>query len=235
MAMVIEKTIGELVAENPERARVFEKYRIDYCCGGKLSLAEACSRKGADPAAVAEALEALDAVASPTGTDWASAPLASLADHIVETHHGYLAAELPRLSAMAARVAKVHGEHAPETIQLAAVFEEFKAEMIDHARKEESILFPWIRSLEQGIVAPMLAGATVASPIHCMEKEHEQAGAALEEMRRLSNGFQPPMDACNTWRVLYASLEALEEDMHIHVHKENSILFPRAIALESMR
>jgi regulator of cell morphogenesis and NO signaling len=235
MPILIEQSVGQLVAENPERARVFEKYRIDYCCGGKLTLSDACGRKGADVVMVAEELAALDSAPSQVGTDWTSAPLAELADHIVATHHAHLETELPRLSILAQRVAKVHGEYAPETVKLQAVFEVFKAEMTDHAMKEESILFPWIKRLEQGGAAPMLASATVASPIHCMEQEHEHAGAALEEMRHLTNAFRPPMGACNTWRVLYASLEALEHDMHVHVHKENSILFPRAIALEGMR
>lgn len=233
MPVLNEQTVGQLVAENPERARVFEKYRIDYCCGGKLSLSEACGRKGADLEAVVEALATVDAVSPSVGTDWTTAPLAELADHIVATHHAYLETELPRLSALAARVAKVHGDHAPETVRLQAIFEEFKAELTEHAMKEEQILFPWIKGLEQGGVAPVMAGATVASPIACMEKEHDNAGAALEQMRALTNGFCPPMDACNTWRVLYASLDALEQDMHVHVHKENSILFPRAIALEA--
>lgn len=235
MPVLIEQSVGQLVAENPERARVFEKYRIDYCCGGKLSLSEACGRKGANLDAVVEALATVDAVSPSVGTDWTTSPLAALVDHIVATHHAYLETELPRLSGLAARVAKVHGDHAPETVRLQAIFEEFKAELTDHAMKEEAILFPWIRSMERGGVAPMLAGATVVSPIHCMETEHEHAGAALEAMRTLTNDFCPPMDACNTWRVLYASLEALEQDMHVHVHKENSILFPRAIALEAAR
>jgi regulator of cell morphogenesis and NO signaling len=225
MSLVLDSTVGRLVAENPARARVFEKHRIDYCCGGKLPLAEACERRKLDYATVVADLEAVDlAGAEIVLTNWGRAPLGELADHIVATHHAYLAQELPRLDAMGARVAKVHGHHAPEVIDLHSVFVAFRQELEEHAMKEEQVLFPWIKRLEAGELGPF--HASVANPIRCMEHEHENAGHALERFRELTNGYQPPEDACNTWRVLYASLEALEQDMHTHVHKENSILFP---------
>jgi len=226
-------TVGSLVAENPARARVFEKYRIDYCCAGKVELANACARRGADIDVVLRELAECDAGGvKASGEDWTKEPLTKLADHIVDTHHKFLEAELPRLDAMTARVAEVHGTHAPEVAELREVFVAFRAELEGHARKEETILFPWIKKMEQEGSGPMAPGATVGDPIRCMEHEHDDAGAALEKMRELTNGFVPPMDACNTWRVLYASLEALERDMHTHIHKENSILFPRALELE---
>jgi regulator of cell morphogenesis and NO signaling len=232
MSLTLESTVGRLVAENPARARVFEKHRIDYCCGGKLPLAEACERRHVNLDAVVADLEAVDlAGASKAPTNWDRAPLGELADHIVATHHAYLAQELPRLEAMSARVAKVHGHHAPEVVELYSAFVAFRHEMEEHAMKEEQVLFPWIKRLEAGEPGPF--NASVANPIRCMEHEHENAGNALQGFRELSNGYQPPEDACNTWRVLYASLEALEQDMHTHVHKENSILFPRALQLES--
>lgn len=233
MTATLEVTVGQLVAALPARARVFEKHRIDYCCGGKLPLAEACARRGVDAAAVLAELEAVEVDATADGaTDWTTAPLSNLADHIVATHHAYLRGELPRLETMAARVEKVHGDHAPEVIELHRVFEAFRAELEEHANKEEQILFPWIRRMEHGDgLSPM--PFSVANPIRCMEHEHDNAGAALEKMRELTNEWQPPADACNTWRVLYASLAALEADMHVHVHKENSILFPRAVELEA--
>jgi regulator of cell morphogenesis and NO signaling len=234
MSLTVEETVGRLVAANPARARVFEKHRIDYCCGGKLPLAEACTRKGVSLDQVVGELEEVDASGGDTsGRDWNTAPLAELARHIVDTHHAYLRLELPRLEAMAARVAKVHGSHAPETIELHAAFLPFRAELEEHANKEEQVLFPWITRMEEGASNAAPFPASVAHPIRCMEHEHDDAGAALETFRRLTNDYQPPEDACNTWRVLYASLEALEEDMHVHVHKENSILFPRAIELEA--
>lgn len=233
MAATLETTVGQLVAAIPARARVFEKHRIDYCCGGKLPLAEACARRGVDPETVLAELATVDAGCSgDASVDWTAAPLSELADHIVATHHAYLRAELPRVGAMAARVEKVHGEHAPEVIELHRVFAAFRAELEEHANKEEQVLFPWIRRMEHGDGSSPMP-FSVANPIRCMEHEHDNAGAALDKMRALTNGWQPPSDACNTWRVLYASLEAIEADMHVHVHKENSILFPRALELET--
>ena len=231
MEMTVEKTVGQLVAENPARARVFEKHRIDFCCGGKMPLSEACAKRGLSLDVVAADLAHCDTAGKPETRDWTTAPLSELADHIVATHHAYLQSELPRLAAMASRVAKVHGEHAPQTITLHAAFTDFREELEEHAQKEEQILFPWIRGMESGSRSGVLP-TSVANPIRCMEQEHDNAGKALELFRNLTNNYTPPMDACNTWRVLYASLEALEEDMHVHVHKENSILFPRAVELE---
>ncbi|MCC6547843.1 iron-sulfur cluster repair di-iron protein [Candidatus Sumerlaeota bacterium] len=234
MSAILEKTVGQLVAESPARARVFEKHRIDYCCAGKIPLADACKRRNVDFDTVVRELEACDATEPVSNEpDWTKAPLSQLADHIVETHHQYLKDELPRLDAMTARVAKVHGDHAPEVVQIRSVFVEFRREFEEHAEKEEQILFPWIKRVESsGRANAPFPGATMANPIRCMEHEHESAGQALEQFRKLSNDYQPPMDACNTWRVLYASLETLEQDMHVHIHKENSILFPRSLALE---
>ena len=234
MSAITEKTVGQLVAESPARARVFEKHRIDYCCAGKIPLADACQRRKVDYDTVVRELEACDATAPASNeTNWSKASLADLADNIVGTHHKYLWDELPRLDAMTARVAKVHGDHAPEVVQIRTLFVEFRREMEEHATKEEQILFPWIKRLEaSGAAGSPIPGATVANPIRCMEHEHDSAGQILEQFRKLSNDYQPPADACNTWLVLYASLETLEQDMHTHIHKENSILFPRALAIE---
>lgn len=233
MAVLDAQTVGQLVAQNPARARVLEEYRIDYCCGGKLPLAEACERRKVNLEQVLRDLEACDASESDTcDRDWTLAPLTELVQHIVATHHAYLSGELPRLQAMANRVAQVHGDRAPQTLRIAAIFCALCQELQAHTAKEEQILFPWINAMEELGNTGMPFQASVASPIACMEHEHGQAGAALEKLRELTNDYTPPMDACNTWRVLYASLEALEHDMHTHIHKENSILFPRALELE---
>ncbi|MBX3730815.1 MAG: iron-sulfur cluster repair di-iron protein [Candidatus Sumerlaeia bacterium] len=225
--------VGQLVARNPALARILEHHRIDYCCGGKLPLADACQRRGADLPTVIAALEAADAApAAADATDWAAAPLSDLIHNIVSTHHSYLAQELPRLSYLTQKVAHAHGAGHPEVLELARVFEAFRAELEHHAMKEERILFPWIRHMEHGVAPDQFPATGVEHPIRCMEEEHDNAGNALETFRRLTGDFQTPEGACNSWRVLYASLEALEADMHIHVHKENNILFPRALALE---
>lgn len=236
MTQYTQQTVGQLVAEKPCRARVFEKHRIDFCCGGKISLAEACEKRKVDMNQVIKELAACDASGSETAEiDWTKAPLGELAEHIISAHHDYLRSELPRIEKMAARVAKVHGDHAPEVIKIHSVFVPLRQELEEHTMKEEQILFPWIKRLATGDMTAMPFAATVAHPIRCMEDDHDEAGQALERIRQLSEDFNPPEDACNTWRVLYASLEALEQDMHIHIHKENSILFPRALEIEDSR
>lgn len=228
-----ETTVGRIVAEQPNRSRVFEALGVDYCCGGKKPLAEVCEKKGLD---VADVVERLVAVPHP-GAD-ADATLClemvlpELADHIEATHHAYLRRELPRLMKMTAKVAKVHGEKDVRLGQLSTLFERFQGDLEAHMMKEERVLFPAIRRL-CGIDAPCACSpATIAAPIGVMEAEHDEAGAALEAMRTLTDGFTPPDWACNTYRAMLDGLHELEQDMHQHVHKENSILFPRALELE---
>lgn len=217
-------TVGELVVERPARARAFERLGIDYCCGGKLPLAEACRKRGLDPHGVVEALDAVEERQS-ADRDWSTSPLAELADHIEQTHHAYLREELPRLSAMTKKVAAVHGDTHAGLKELADVFESFAYGLASHMEKEERVLFPMIRVLEQGGPA---GGPGIDAPVAAMEEEHDEAGQALQAMRRLTDGFTPPRDACNTYRAMLDGLAQLKADMHAHVHKENNILFPRA-------
>jgi regulator of cell morphogenesis and NO signaling len=219
-------TVGELVAERPARSRIFEELGIDYCCGGKLSLAEACARKGLDPDEVSRRLAATEVAESET--DWRAAPLAALADHIVSTHHAFLRRELPRLRGLLAKLARVHGDRHPELRDALAVFGPFADELTEHMMKEERVLFPLITGLESGRVPRT---PFVLQPIAVMEAEHDDAGRALAEMRRLTGGYALPADGCGTYRAAMAGLAELEADMHEHVHKENSILFPRAARL----
>lgn len=235
MAIQANQTVGELVVERPQRSRVFEKYGIDYCCGGKRSLEEACQRKGVDLNQVITQLDAADSAAdvSKAGIDPGKMTLTELADHIENTHHAYLRTELPRLTQLVEKVARAHGERDPRLVQVQEVFGPFRDEMMMHMHKEDQILFPLIRALESGEASGPSHCGSVANPIHQMEAEHDDAGHALEMMRSLTDGFTPPEIACNTHRAMLDGLAFLERDMHTHVHKENSILFPRAIDLES--
>lgn len=219
-------TVGELVAERPSRSRVFEELGIDYCCGGKLTLADACARKGLDVDAVNQRLDAAD-VGEP-GTDWRTAPLAALCEHVASTHHAYTRRELLRLRGLLIKLARVHGDRHPELFDTLAVFEPFADDLTAHMTKEEQVLFPLIARIESGEVAPT---PFVLRPIAVMEAEHDEAGRALEEMRRLTNDYAMPADGCGTYRAGMAGLADLEADMHAHVHKENSILFPRVAQL----
>lgn len=234
--LTAQKTVGELVRERPSRARVFEDLGIDYCCGGKKPLAEACAKKGHDVDKVLESIKEVDSSGSvEDATDYASMPLDELADHIVATHHAYLVRELPRMQQMSAKVAKVHGDKDARLGQLASVVNDLVEELSTHMMKEERILFPVIRQLEQSDTLPAMPFGTLANPIRAMEAEHDTAGSGLEDMHRLTDGYAPPDWACNTYRALLDGLHELELDLHQHIHKENNILFPRALAIEESR
>lgn len=225
-------TVGEWVVDRPSRSRLFEKLGIDYCCGGKQPLAQACEAKGLDTEKVIEALIREGEVADPSQPDWSQAPLSELCDHIVATHHAYLNTELPRLQAIVTKVASVHGERHPEMADVRGVFENLKAELESHMDKEEQVLFPMVRQLERATERPTFHCGSLANPIRVMEHEHDGAGNALAALRQLTKDYSTPEDACNTWRAMADGLRQLEEDLHIHIHKENNILFPRALRVE---
>ena len=231
----ITETVGSIVARQPALSRVFEQAGIDYCCGGKMPLNQACRKQGIDPEHFVAKLEQATAAADVAGVDAAAMTLTALADHIEGTHHAYLKTELPRLGALTTKVAAVHGEHDVRLAQVRDTFAGLAAEMAQHMLKEERILFPMIRQLEASQAMPAFHCGSVANPIGQMELEHDQAGAALAQLRELTDGFNPPGWACNTYRAMLDALANLEHDLHQHVHKENNILFPRAVALEAER
>ena len=226
---LLVRTVGELVAERPGRSRVFQAFHIDFCCQGGRTLREACEGKGLATDAVVEQLEAELADQSAPARNPATLPPDELAAYIVEVHHGFLREELPRLHAMSERVAQVHGGHTPSLVEMFHVFTALEAELASHMMKEEQVLFPAIRAMSQGQPPP----GSLEAPIACMIHEHEEVGAALARLRELSHGFEPPSDACNTYRALFAGLRDLEEDTHRHVHLENAVLFPAARAMAS--
>ncbi len=229
-----EATVGQLVTERPARSRVFEALAIDYCCGGKLPLAAACEKRGLDTRTVIGLLEEADIKSESIGVVDASAmTLKELADHIVQAHHDFLREELPRLDAITEKVFRVHGEHEPRLKNVREAFVELKDEMLSHMAKEEHVLFPMIRKMEETGAAQSCCGGTLAKPIEQMEAEHTHSGDALETMRRATDGYLPPTWACNTYRAMLDGLARLERDMHQHVHKENNVLFPRALQLEA--
>ncbi len=224
---LLDRSVGELVAERPGRSRVFQSFQIDFCCQGGRTLRDACERKGIATEAVVEQLEAELEDKSAPAQNPAELPPHELAAYIVETHHGFLRRELPRLHAMSERVAQVHGGHTPSLLEMFHIFTAMEAELASHMMKEEQILFPAVVAMTRGEPAP----GTLAGPIACMIHEHEEVGAALARLRELSHGFQPPADACNTYRALFAGLHDLEQDVHRHIHLENAVLFPAAKAM----
>jgi len=210
-----DATIGQIAAETPASVRVFERYGIDYCCGGRVAFDEACRGRGLDAEAVRAEIEREGPVAE-DHTDWTKAPVNDLIDHILEKHHVYLKTNLPLIEAKIAKVMQAHGEKVPA---IAGVFGAMKEELDAHMMKEEMILFPMIRSTGRGAMGP----------IRVMLAEHDSAGDALAALRSLTSGYAVPEGACNTWRSLYFELAELERDLHRHIHLENNVLFPRVL------
>lgn len=223
--------VADLVLARPGRARVFERFEIDYCCGGKTPLDAACAARGLDLAVVTAALEE-PLEDGDEDIDWASASLTELCSNIIEQHHGYLREELPPLRALVDKVARVHGDTHVELLDVQAVFHELADELEQHMLKEERIVFPACVALDRGARDPFPFGS-VENPIGVMLHEHDEVAAGLAGLRMLTGAYEPPVGACNSYRAMLERLEALEQDTHRHVHKENNILFPRAVELET--
>ena len=229
-------TVGQWVTAHPEAARAFEELQVDYCCGGQTTLAKVCQQKDLDVEDVlAQLTRTIADAKNEPAEDWSCKPLGELCDHIEQTHHVFLRNELPRLSELVEKVVRAHGAGHPELVELQAVFNALRAELEPHMFKEEHILFPAIRQLEASDDLPQFPFGTIGNPIRMMEHDHDAVGNALRHIRELTADFQPPLDACNTWRVMLDSLRRLEADTHRHVHKENNILFPQAQLLEASR
>jgi regulator of cell morphogenesis and NO signaling len=226
-----ETTVGEIVRALPARSRIFENLGIDYCCGGKKPLAEVCRAKNLDPATVVAMLAALDGGGETLTANPDTMSLAELCDHIEFVHHGYLREELPRLDFMTRKVAAVHGDHEPRLLEVRRVFEVFNAEIAAHTQEEDQTIFPAIRQLESDGGDKAARAATLTEACAKLESEHESAGAALARFKELTDSYTPPDWACNTFRALYDGLAQLEKHTHQHVHKENNVLFPRALAM----
>lgn len=230
-------TLGAIVADDYRAAAVLERFGLDFCCGGRRTLEEACAQQAIEPTVVGAALESLGCLASDRQVPDASCAADVLADYIVARHHAYVRAQLPVIAGHLARLQQVHGQRHPELATVAIHFARVADELRMHLRKEEEILFPHIRALaaaaERGAPAPPNMFGTVANPIRMMEAEHQGAGNELELLRALTGNFTVPADGCATYRVCFEELEAFDRDLRMHIHLENNILFPRAVALEA--
>jgi regulator of cell morphogenesis and NO signaling len=228
MTITEHSLIADIAADVPSSVRIFQRHGVDFCCGGKRPLAVACEELGLSLEEITREIETAAAGAAPSDCDWNTAPLHDLTAHIVATYHEPLREEMPRLEAMATRAARVHGQKAPRLLgRIEAIVGELSADLNEHMRKEELVLFPAIRNIEKGGTSRVPLDA----PIRVMEWEHDRAGELLAELRSLTDGYRPPEWACATVRALYQGLAELEASMHVHVHLENNILFPRALAL----
>jgi regulator of cell morphogenesis and NO signaling len=236
MDITPQTQISEIVVHNPAATRIFHRHGIDFCCGGKRPLGEVCAERQLDVEQLRREIAAADP-GEAEERDWSAEPLAAIVEHILARYHRPLQEELPRLRAMAQKVVRAHGASFPETIPpLQRCLNELADDLESHMMKEERVLFPYIVALEEaateGRALPRSPFGTVANPIAALEADHDEAGRLLAEMNRLTAGYQLPEGACNTFRALYHGLSELEREMHLHVHPENYVLFPRAAEME---
>ena len=238
MILSLDKTVRDLALEMPQATRVLEKLKIDYCCGGDKPLGEACATAGIEVANLERMLEeAGQAEAQGNASlDFQQATLSELIGHILDKHHVYTKSEMARLEPLVDKVIGAHGENHPELREIGEVFQTLCADLKPHMFKEEQILFPYILEMEiaslQNRPAPLAPFGTVNNPVRMMMMEHETVGDILRELRALSSNYTVPADGCISYQTLYQALEAFEQDLHLHIHLENNILFPRAIELE---
>jgi len=230
------ETIGQIVAKDYRKAQVFKNMGIDFCCGGKKTIAEVCEKKGIDPDEVERRLEAIKGENSNSETDFQNWDLGFLSDYIINTHHRYVRENTAFILELAQKVARVHGERHPELIRVAALFSRIGNDLTLHIIKEEKILFPFIKELAQvyntGGMLPSADFGKISVPIQIMDSEHEQVGGDFETIRTITSNYQLPVDACSSYTILFKKLEEYENDLHRHVHLESNILFPKAIQLE---
>ena len=216
------KTVREIAGQHADSYKIFHKYGIDFCCGGKRLLSDVCEEKGIELSAIANDFTALEETSSDQ-KDWNTETLENLINHIVDTHHQYLRDDLPRLFHLTQKVASRHGERDTHLYKVLETFASMANELLAHIEKEEKILFPMIIEMEKtSDISPQ-----IMMPILAMEAEHEEAGAALEELDRLTESYTIKPNMCASYQALYVGLKQLEEDLKLHIHKENNILFPR--------
>lgn len=220
-------TLGAVVTAHPDLARELERRGLDYCCHGRDRLADACRGAGLDPATV---ISELEAVAAPRTTEpWTELSPVALVDHIETVHHRYLWQELPRLGTLTDKVVAAHGTRHRELADVAALFAQLRADLEPHLTKEERVLFPMIRELVNAATAPTFHCGPIANPISVMMLEHDRAGELLTRLRAATHNYRVPADGCASYRACYQALAELEADTHLHIHKENNVLFPAVL------
>jgi regulator of cell morphogenesis and NO signaling len=229
MNVTLEKMVSDIVTEYPGTIPVFEQFGIDYCCGGKQPLGQACEKKRLD---VSEVVAAIDAESQET-TELSGqrGSLAEMCQHITERHHEHERQEFLLMRGLLEKVQRKHGASHPEVFFIAESVASLEKDLLQHFRDEEDVLFPYIASLESESTTIVPTAHNLSQPIQRMLSDHEHAGEQLSLLRETTNNYQPPADACTTFRALWRTLEDFEKDLHLHVHLENNILFPRALAL----
>jgi regulator of cell morphogenesis and NO signaling len=244
MSIDVQQTVREVALSTPAATRVFEKFGIDYCCGGNKPLAQAC---GEAKISIREVIDSIESAArsaqvrqdAPVADDWSTATLSDLIAHINHTHHKYTREEIARLGPLFDKVCNVHGPSHPELLEIRHDFQALAQELTVHMMKEERVLFSFIERMQESVVAgePVIPApfGSVNNPVSMMIHEHDTAGNLRREIRKQSNGYQPPVGACTSYKTLFSALAEFERDLHQHIHLENNILFPRAIEMEQAR
>lgn len=237
MGTLDKKTIGEYVAQDFRTAALFSKYGIDFCCKGNRTIEEVCEKKEVTPEDLLNQITEILATKSDSGIDFKAWPLDLLADYIEKTHHRYVEEKIPVLLQFLDKLCKVHGASHPELFEINELFKGCAGELTQHMKKEELILFPFIKKMVKATISDELIEqphfGTVNNPIAMMMAEHEAEGDRFVKIATLTNNYTPPADACNTYKVTFSMLNDFEQDLHKHIHLENNILFPKAAALET--
>lgn len=233
---LLQQKVGDVVAKDYRTATIFKKHGIDFCCGGGKSIEEVCKQKNLNPEELVKELMDVEKQKPTTQNNYDEWDLSFLADYIVNVHHKYVEETIPHLLEFSKKVAKVHGNSNPEVIRVQELVQDSVNELVPHMKKEELVLFPYIKKLENAIKQhnskPQAPFGMVENPIRMMLYEHDTVGNYFKEMETITNQFTPPEYACNTYRVLYAKLKEFYEDLILHTHLENNIMFPKAIAME---
>lgn len=235
MNITKDTIIGDLVAHDYRAAAVFKKNKIDFCCNGNRSIVDACSKKGLDSNQIVKDLIDASQTKGDNQTDYSSWPLDLLADYVEKKHHRYVKEKTQEIMPFLTKIVRVHGEHHPELHEVLELFTDSAEDLASHMDKEENILFPHIRrmveakSKGESVSAPF---GTVQNPIKVMMAEHDNEGERFRKIDELTDGYTMPADGCTTYRVTFAMLKEFEDDLHLHIHLENNILFSKAVELE---
>lgn len=231
-----EKTIGQLVADDYRTAQVFRNHKIDFCCKGNRTLQEVAEKKNLNLDMIYREIDEIQRRGAVENTDFKALPLDLLADYITKKHHRYVEEKIPVLKQYLNKLEKVHGARHPELLKINYLFTASSGELAMHMKKEELVLFPYIRKMvkakQQNLALDDPHFGLVKNPIRAMMQEHDNEGERFQQIEELSNGYTPPADACNTYKVTFAILREFQDDLHFHIHLENNILFPGAFELE---
>lgn len=229
-----KETIGEIAVKDLRKAEVFKKYGIDFCCGGKKTLAEVCKEKNIDVTKIETELQQVSAESKASNISYNDWNIDFLADYITNTHHSYVRKYLPELLTYALKVSQVHGPEHPELIEINALVKKINDELLEHCEEEERVLFSYVKQIVQAknTNQPLVKEKNLAALITELEAEHDFVGRCLDKIRELSNGYAIPEDACASYKLLFKMIQEFEDDLHIHIHLENNILFPKAVEME---